>query len=193
MYQVFYKEKVILLTDVIEQDTGLVVLPLKNIKLKNVIKILNKKSTKSLHLFHENRDNLLKYFFKSIKTVIAAGGKIINSKSDTLFIYRDDKWDLPKGKSEKNELLSDTAIREVIEETGIKGVSIKKPLDVTYHIFKRDDEYRLKITYWFEMFSDYSGKFTPQLNENITDVCWVKKENLENIKNNSYPNIKLLF
>ncbi len=51
----------------------------------------------------------------------------------------------------------------------------------------------MKITYWFEMFSDYSGKFTPQLNENITDVCWVKKENLENIKNNSYPNIKLLF
>ena len=193
MYQVFYKEKVILLTDVIKQDTGLVVLPLKNIKLKKVIKILNKKSTISVHLFHKNRDNLLKYFFKSIKTVIAAGGKIINSKSDTLFIYRDDKWDLPKGKSEKNELLSDTAIREVIEETGIKGVSIKKPLDVTYHIFKRDDEYRLKITYWFEMFSDYSGKFTPQLNENITDVCWVKKENLENIKNNSYPNIKLLF
>jgi hypothetical protein len=56
-----------------------------------------------------------------------------------------------------------------------------------------DDEYRLKITYWFEMFSDYSGKFTPQLNENITDVRWIKKENLENIKNNSYPNIKLLF
>lgn len=193
MYQVFYKEKVILLTDVIEQDTGLVVLPLKNIKLKKVIKILNKKSTISVHLFHKNRDNLLKYFFKSIKIVIAAGGKIINSKSDTLFIYRDDKWDLPKGKSEKNELLSDTAVREVIEETGIRGVSIKKPLDVTYHIFKRDDEYRLKITYWFEMFSDYSGKFTPQLNENITDVCWIKKENLENIKNNSYPNIKLLF
>ena len=193
MYQVFYKEKVILLTDVIEQDTGLVVLPLKNIKLKEVIKILNKKSTISVHLFHKNRDNLLKYFFKSIKIVIAAGGKIINSKSDTLFIYRDDKWDLPKGKSEKNELLSDTAVREVIEETGIRGVSIKKPLDVTYHIFKRDDEYRLKITYWFEMFSDYSGKFTPQLNENITDVCWIKKENLENIKNNSYPNIKLLF
>ena len=193
MYQVFYKEKVILLTDVIKQDTGLIVLPLKNIKLKKVIKILNKKSTISVHLFHKNRDNLLKYFFKSIKIVIAAGGKIINSKSDTLFIYRDDKWDLPKGKSEKNELLSDTAVREVIEETGIRGVSIKKPLDVTYHIFKRDDEYRLKITYWFEMFSDYSGKFTPQLNENITDVCWIKKENLENIKNNSYPNIKLLF
>ena len=193
MYQVFYKGKVILLTDVIEQQTGLVVLPLKNIKIKKVIKILNKKSTKSLHLYHKNSDNLLKYFFKSIKAVVAAGGKIINSKSDTLFIYRNDKWDLPKGKAEKNEQLPQTALREVIEETGIKEVSIKKPLDVTYHIFKRNSEYRLKVTYWFEMFSEYEGKFNPQLDEGITDVKWIKKDDLEDVKTNSYPNIRLLF
>ena len=154
---------------------------------------MNKKNIKSVHLFHKNRDKLLKHFFKLIPTVIAAGGKILNSKSDTLFIYRNDKWDLPKGKAEKNEQLSETAIREVIEETGIKGISITKPLDITYHIFKRNEEYRLKITYWFEMFSDYEGEFIPQLNEGISDVKWIKIEDLENIKNNSYPNIKLLF
>ena len=193
MYQIFYKEKVILLTDVIHQGTYIVVLPLKNIKLKKVIKILNNKNIKSVHLFYKKRDKLLKHFFKIIPTVIAARGKILNSKSDTLFIYRNDKWDLPKGKVEKKEQLSETAIREVIEETGIKGTSITKPLDITYHIFKRDEEYRLKITYWFEMFSDYDGEFTPQLNEGISDVKWIKKEDLENIKNNSYPNIRLLF
>ena len=192
MYQIFYKKKVILLTDVVQAESDIIVLPLKNIKFKKVIKTLNKKNINSVHLFHKNRDKLLKYFFKSIKTVVAAGGKIINSKSDTLFIYRNDKWDLPKGKAEKKEQLSETAIREVIEETGIKGVSIKKPLDITYHIFKMDDEYRLKITYWFEMFSDYSGKFTPQLIRGKL-VKWIKKEDLENIKNKSYPNIKLLF
>ena len=100
---------------------------------------------------------------------------------------------LPKGKAEKNEKLSQTAIREVTEETGIKGISIKKPLDVTYHIFKRDGEYRLKLTYWFEMFSDYTGDVTPQLDEGITDVKWIKSVDLENIKVLSYPNIKLLF
>ena len=193
MYQIFYKKKVILLTDVVQEESGIVVLPLKNLKLKKVINTLSKKSIKSVHLFHKNRDKLLKYFFKLIPTVTAAGGKILNSKSDTLFIYRNDKWDLPKGKVEKNEQLSETAIREVIEETGIKGISIIKPLDVTYHIFKRDKENRLKITYWFEMFSDYDGEFIPQLNEGISDVKWIKKEDLENIKNNSYPNIKLLF
>ena len=102
MYQVFYKKKIILLTDVLEEGKDFKSFPIKDVKLKKVIKLLNKKNTNSVHLFHKNKDKLLKYFFKLIPTVIAAGGKITNSKSETLFIYRNDKWDLPKGKAEKN-------------------------------------------------------------------------------------------
>ena len=193
MYQVFYKKKIILLTDVFKEGKDFKSFPIKDVKLKKVIKLLNKKNTNSVHLFHKNKDKLLKYFFKLIPTVIAAGGKITNSKSETLFIYRNDKWDLPKGKAEKNEQLPQTALREVKEETGIKEVSINKPLDITYHIFRRNNEYRLKVTYWFDMFSDYEGMFFPQLDEGITDVKWVKKDDLEEIKINSYPNIRLLF
>jgi 8-oxo-dGTP pyrophosphatase MutT (NUDIX family) len=193
MYQVFYKKKIILLTDVLEEGKDFKSFPIKDVKLKKVIKFLNKKNINSVHLFHKNKDKLLKYFFKLIPTVIAAGGKITNSKSETLFIYRNDKWDLPKGKTEKNEQLPQTALREVKEETGIKKVSINKPLDITYHIFRRNNEYRLKVTYWFDMFSDYEGIFFPQLDEGITDVKWVKKDDLEEIKINSYPNIRLLF
>jgi 8-oxo-dGTP pyrophosphatase MutT (NUDIX family) len=193
MYQVFYKKKIILLTDVFKEGKDFKSFPIKDVKLKKVIKLLNKKNTNSVHLFHKNKDKLLKYFFKLIPTVIAAGGKITNSKSETLFIYRNDKWDLPKGKAEKNEQLPQTALREVKEETGIKEVSINKPLDITYHIFRRNNEYRLKVTYWFDMFSDYEGIFFPQLDEGITDVKWVKKDDLEEMKINSYPNIRLLF
>ncbi|MDC1372272.1 NUDIX domain-containing protein [Flavobacteriaceae bacterium] len=193
MYQVFYKKKIILLTDVFKEEKDFKSFPIKDVKLKKVIKLLNKKNINSVHLFHKNKDKLLKYFFKLIPTVIAAGGKITNSKSETLFIYRNDKWDLPKGKAEKNEQLPQTALREVKEETGIKEVSINKPLDITYHIFRRNNEYRLKVTYWFDMFSDYEGIFLPQLDEGITDVKWVKKADLEEVKINSYPNIRLLF
>ena len=193
MYQVFYKKKIILLTDVLQEGKDFKSFPIKDVKFKKVIKLLNKKNTNSVHLFHKNKDKLLKYFFKLIPTVIAAGGKITNSKSETLFIYRNDKWDLPKGKAEKNEQLPQTALREVKEETGIKEVSINKPLDITYHIFRRNNEYRLKVTYWFDMFSDYEGIFFPQLDEGITDVKWVKKADLEEVKINSYPNIRLLF
>lgn len=43
------------------------------------------------------------------------------------------------------------------------------------------------------MFSEYKGKFNPQLDEGITDVKWIKKDELEDVKTNSYPNIRLLF
>jgi len=45
-------------------------------------------------------------------------------KNEILFIFRNGKWDLPKGKAEAKETINQTAIREVEEETGITGLSI---------------------------------------------------------------------
>ena len=132
------------------------------------------------------------YFFKLIPTVIAAGGKITNSKSETLFIYRNDKWDLPKGKAEKNEQLPQTALREVKEETGVEDLKITKPLEITYHIFKRNDKYFIKKTYWFEMFSTFTGDLKPQKNEGITKVKWVSPKKLIKVRKNIYANIEAL-
>ena len=56
MYQIFYKKKVIILTDVLQEEIDIVVLPLKNLKFKKLIKFLNKKNIKSVHLFHKNRN-----------------------------------------------------------------------------------------------------------------------------------------
>ena len=131
-------------------------------------------------------------FKKKYPEIIAAGGKVINNKSEVLFIYRNKKWDLPKGKAEKNEIISETALREVKEETGIKNLSIIKPLDKTYHIFKRGGKNYLKSTYWFEMQSDFIGKFKPQKKEGITRVEWIGIENLSSILAKSYANIRLL-
>ena len=114
-------------------------------------------------------------------------------KRQILFIYRNKKWDLPKGKAEKNENISQTALREVIEETGIKNLSIVKPLEKTYHIFNRGNNHYLKSTYWFEMYSDYTGKFKPQKKEGISRVEWIGVENLESVLPKSYASIRLLF
>ena len=43
MYQVFYKKKFILLTEVIEEEKDFLVFPIKNVKFKKVIKLLEKK------------------------------------------------------------------------------------------------------------------------------------------------------
>ncbi len=66
-------------------------------------------------------------------------------------------------------------------------------LDKTYHIFKRHGEYRLKITYWYEMTTKYTGPLERQLNEGIEKVEWVKPDDVLNKLENSYENIKLLF
>ena len=130
---------------------------------------------------------------KKLPNVIAGGGKVYNDKGEILFIYRNDKWDLPKGKIEGVESIEETAIREVMEETGVAGLEIIKPLETTYHIFKRNGEYRLKITHWFEMITDYKGELTGQLNEGIDKVEWVNADDVDHKLENSYENIKLLF
>ncbi len=61
---------------------------------------------------------------REIVPVDAAGG-LIYRKNDSeapevVMIYRWGKWDLPKGKREKNESIADCAAREVSEELGIK-------------------------------------------------------------------------
>jgi hypothetical protein len=51
MYQVFYKKKFILLTDVIEEEKDSLVFPIKNVKFKKVIKLLNKKKIQHRYVY----------------------------------------------------------------------------------------------------------------------------------------------
>src|SRR5690606_30154599 len=104
--------------------------------------------------------------------VIAAGGLVKNKDNEVLFIKRNGKWDLPKGRVERKEAIEDAAIRETEEETGVAELKIIKPLQITYHLFKRNGVTKLKETHWFEMFSPYTGNLTPQINEGITKVRW---------------------
>ena len=115
------------------------------------------------------------------------------NKNEVLFIFRNKKWDLPKGGIEKGEEIEDTAIREVEEETAVKGLKIIRKLPKTYHIFKRNGRYKLKITHWFEMTSTFSGELIPQAEEGIEKVAWLNPEQIQEALKNSYENIKLLF
>ena len=101
-------------------------------------------------------------------------------------------WQMPQGGIDKGEKSIEALKRELEEETGIKGLSITKPLDITYHIFKRNNQYQIKKTYWFEMFSEYEGDLKPQLNEGITKVKWIKPKKIKKIKKNIYANIESL-
>lgn len=192
MYKIFVGNKPIILTTVVEEETNFKNYPLKNVDMSKVLKKLTKKSIDEVRLIHKNPKKLLKKFLKKLPNVIAGGGKVYNENKEILFIYRNDKWDLPKGKTEKKETIEQTALREVEEETGVKGLEITKPLDTTYHIFKRNGTYRIKVTHWFEMKTSYSGALHAQENEGITKVVWLNEKESKEALTNSYPNIRLL-
>ena len=192
MLQIFYKEKPIIISDKKSDLKNSLIINPELFENLDLLKLLTKKRVNSIGIFSNEYEFILNMFKKKYPEIIAAGGKVINNKSEILFIYRNKKWDLPKGKAEKNEIISETALREVEEETGINNLSIIKPLDKTYHIFKRDGKNYLKSTYWFEMQSDFIGKFKPQKKEGITRVEWIGIENLSSILAKSYANIRLL-
>ena len=192
MSQIFYKDKPIIIADNISDDKNIYNIKFKDFKLNSALKELSNDNILSLRIIAKDTQKTFKKLLKLMPNIIAAGGKVVNSKNEILFIYRNKKWDLPKGKAERNENIAETALREVKEETGIKDISITKPLQVTYHIFKKNKKYRLKITYWFEMMSSNVNQLVPQLDEGITRAEWISPSEIERIKTECYANIRLL-
>ena len=176
MQFVFFNEKPIILTTKVEKEIDFKNFLLKDVSLRKVLKTLKKKKYNSVRLIHHNEKTLIKHFSKKLPNVIAGGGKVTNKNGEILFIYRNEKWDLPKGKAEKKETIEQTAIREVMEETGVKDLKITGELPTTYHIFKRRGKNRLKTTYWFNMETSYEGKLSPEQSEGITRVEWLSPE-----------------
>ena len=192
MLQIFYQDKPIIITDSISDENNVCNIKFKDFKLKSALKILLKKKTLSVRLIANDKKKALKKILKLLPNVKAGGGKVVNSKGEILFIFRNNKWDLPKGKAENNENIAETAIREVKEETGIKDLTITQPLQITYHIFKKKKSYVIKITYWFEMKSLQDNILIPQIEEGITRAEWIKPSEIKKIKKKCYANIRLL-
>ncbi|MCT8341165.1 NUDIX hydrolase [Flavobacteriaceae bacterium TK19130] len=193
MYKVFVKDIPIILSTKKNIGAQYTSIPLKLARFKKLIKKINKGKLLYVNLYHRNEEKLEKFLRKKLPVVEAAGGMVYNSKKEILFIYRKKRWDLPKGRIEKKESHEEAAIREVEEETGIKGLEIRQFLTTTYHVFKRGGKYKLKITYWYEMYSDFDGEFTPEKSEDITKVKWKNFEKSQKALRKSYENIKLLF
>ena len=155
--------------------------------------MLKSKKVKMLYLYHSKEAKLWYYFLNMFKLIEAAGGLVRNLKTNHfLFIFRNKKWDLPKGRINKNEGVQKAAIREVEEETGVKNLSITKPLNTTFHIFKRNRKYRLKKTFWYLMETDYDGELTPEIKEGIEKAIWIEKKLIVPLKSEMYQNINLI-
>jgi len=193
MYKVFVNDCPIILTDNNNISTKYQKINFDDVSIPEIVQSIFNNNLEGICLVCNNLNNCWKQFKSYFKIQKAAGGKVLNVNNEVLFIYRFQKWDLPKGKLEKGESIEDCAIREVEEECGIKNLTIKKPLEATYHIFKRKGETILKITYWFLMKTDFSDNLIPQIEEGIEEAVFKNEAEIKKTLQNTYENIKLLF
>jgi len=193
MYKVFVNDKPLFLTNEVAKETDFQLFLLESVDIKQlIIKMFNNKIQKA-YLYYPDEKEILKKVKEKIPVKKAGGGLVYNKNGDVLFIFRNGKWDLPKGGCDRGEDIEDCSIREVEEETGVKGLKITKKLQKTYHIFKRNGVFRLKITNWFEMKTTFEGTLKPQTEEGIEKVTWLNPEQVKEALKKSYENIKLLF
>ena len=193
MYKVFVNELPLILTNKLSETANGEYFPLNPEAIKGAIKALMKNRLEAAYVYHPNHEEILKKFTKKIPMVTAAGGVVANKEGKVLFIYRNKKWDLPKGKLDKGESIEQCAVREVEEETGVKGLKIENFLKTTYHVFKRNGTYTLKQVHWFAMRTSYSGKLKGQQSEGIVKVKWKGPGKIKKALENSYVNIRILF
>ncbi|CAM1349077.1 MULTISPECIES: NUDIX hydrolase [Tenacibaculum] len=193
MYKVFVNDKPIILTTSIKKEENYPVYLFKNTVIEELIYKLKANILSGVYLFSTNLDEDWRRFREKFNPIVAGGGLVLNEEKEVLFIYRGNKWDLPKGRIERGEEIEETAIREVEEECGIENLVIKKFLLNTYHLFLQNGEKRLKETYWYLMHSNYKGELKPQIEEGITDVCFKNEKEIEEALQNTYANIKLVY
>lgn len=193
MYKVFVNDKPLFLTNEVAKETDFQLFLLESVDIEQVIIKMFQNKIQKAYLYYPDEKAILKKVKEKIPVCKAGGGLVYNKAGDVLFIFRNGKWDLPKGGIEKGEEIEDTAIREVEEETGVKNLKITHKLQKTYHVFKRGGKYKLKVTHWYEMRTDFTGTPKPQANEGIEKVAWLGPEEIKEALKNSYENIKLLF
>ena len=195
MYKVFFNQKPIILTSsFVAQTEDSPVFFLKFTTKKNIIVALRSKKVSQLYLYHPKEDKMWMLFFAIFKVIEAAGGIVQHRASKKfLFIYRNNKWDIPKGRIEEDESVRLAAIREVEEETGVTNLTINRSLPTTLHLFHRNGKYRLKKTFWFAMETDFNGNLEPKQEEGIQKAVWIQKNEVAPLFDNAYSNIKLLW
>lgn len=162
--------------------------------LEIAIDLLENTSCPEMNVYGEEIEEIWEDFTHMFKVVEAAGGIVFNKEEKILFIHRLGKWDLPKGKIEKDESLENAALREVEEETSLKELILEKFINNTFHTYKERNGTRvLKTTYWFKMSYVGDAEPKPQVEEGITKVEWKNEDQIiEEVFSSTFKNIILI-
>lgn len=156
-------------------------------------------------LTHENRATFVTkdlgavwdHYCAGFTFVQAAGGAVTDENGRLLVMHRRNSWDLPKGKVDQDEGIPAAAVREVMEECGLKAVRIDPRFNAsgrgllcsTWHTYDHKGKHFLKRTDWFLMRSTSAEKLIAQEEEDITEVRWMTTVELDANREGFYPTL----
>lgn len=127
---------------------------------------------------------------REVKHLISSGGVVYFTESDEIQIVlchrkTPDIWCLPKGTPDSGESLEETAVREVLEETGL-SVIIDLPLGyIEYSFANRHDKRLFKKTVHFFLMRPIGGNLEDHDFE-FDDVFWLPVTEVIGLM--TYPN-----
>ncbi len=176
MYRIFINDNTLILSGSKEILRGLENFEIEqyssSLSLDLAIEQMEKGTSKKLILLGSSLMLMWDDFCSRYDLIEAAGGIVRNSNKEILWIRRNEKWDLPKGKVEFGERIEETAVREVEEECAVTSIEIGELLGTTYHTYSYKGINILKKSYWFAMSCFGKQTLTPQEEEGITEVVW---------------------
>ena len=129
-----------LLGDVLINDASIA-------QIDRMFRLMRRKRLQKLRsiTFTVNDRESVRHFVKSRFKIIKAGGGVVRKNESLLMIYRLNRWDLPKGKLEKDEAWETGAKREVEEECNI-SVNMDGKICSTWHSYSLNGKNILKKT-----------------------------------------------
>ncbi len=195
--KIFFGEKPLFLCDAVDEtilpyiqhDGALFIDELNSRTVKTMIQEMQQDHVKAGVFYHTDLVGLKKLFWKKFTVILAGGGVVENEYEEILLIFRRGKWDLPKGKINPGESIEACALREVEEETGLQQAVLSQLLLITFHTYHEGARFILKESHWFKMNSVGVQSLQPQVSEEIYDLRWIRKKELEHFIPLVYPSV----
>ncbi len=194
MYRVYVENQVIVFTpeaSTLENTTRWEVTPENELTLTKLLQKVQ--FTKRLEVISTQTERVFEEFCQSLPLIEAGGGLVLNEAGQVLMIFRNGRWDLPKGKREKDEPIRQCAVREVGEECSVDHLTIDRPLTNTYHVYQIQGRWVLKRTHWFLMHCPGDQHPSPQTIEGITQATWVNDTEVPEKVAGTYRTIRDVF
>jgi len=198
MYNIYHNDRLLMLSDkwdVCTADPNAIICKgIKNSDISGMVHyFLTHEQVLTLVLLTDSLPSLFEAVRAEFCYREAAGGLVHNASGDTLMIYRNNRWDLPKGHCEAGESAEETALREVAEECGISDLQLLRPITTTFHIYCEPEKNVLKRTEWYAMRYDGAAPPVPQTVEGIERAEWITPDKLPALVASSYRTIMQVF